>query len=235
MNRNLVFFSSNTNKSIWLGTFLLQGWPITSRNCANIRTTAWSGWYGDSHVNSSSPKKMAAISQTTFPSTFAWMDMIEFRWKFPWNLFLGVQLTISRHWFGYGLAPNRRHAITCTNADPFHWRVYAALGGCKLKVRRPRDHFIFNMGILILVSRYIYIETGPWSPMKVKSFSNPWRQSDICSQRVPVPLHGQHLHLQSFKTQHICNYARYWLRVSGVKSLNHVPGYLMADVHWCPV
>ena len=28
-----------------------------------------------------------------------------------------------------GLAPNRRQAITWTNTDPVHWRLYAALGG----------------------------------------------------------------------------------------------------------
>ena len=28
-----------------------------------------------------------------------------------------------------GLAPNRRQAIIWTNADPIHWRIYAALGG----------------------------------------------------------------------------------------------------------
>ena len=27
-----------------------------------------------------------------------------------------------------GLAPNRRQAIIWTNADPIHWRIYAALG-----------------------------------------------------------------------------------------------------------
>ena len=27
-----------------------------------------------------------------------------------------------------GLAPNRRRAIIWTNADPVHWRIYAALG-----------------------------------------------------------------------------------------------------------
>ena len=31
-----------------------------------------------------------------------------------------------------GLAPNRRQAITWTNADSIHWRIYAALGGDEL-------------------------------------------------------------------------------------------------------
>ena len=31
-----------------------------------------------------------------------------------------------------GLAPNRRQAIIWTNADPIHWRIYAALGQYEL-------------------------------------------------------------------------------------------------------
>ena len=34
---------------------------------------------------------------------------------------------------GNGLAPNRRQAITWTNAYADHWRIYAALGGDELK------------------------------------------------------------------------------------------------------
>ena len=33
---------------------------------------------------------------------------------------------------GNGLAPTRRQAITWTNTEPFHWRIYAALGGYAL-------------------------------------------------------------------------------------------------------
>ena len=33
---------------------------------------------------------------------------------------------------GNGLAPSRRQAIIWTNADPIHWRIYAALGGDEL-------------------------------------------------------------------------------------------------------
>ena len=31
-----------------------------------------------------------------------------------------------------GLAPNRWQAIIWANADPIHWRIYAALGGDEL-------------------------------------------------------------------------------------------------------
>ena len=43
--------------------------------------------------------KMDAISQTTISNAFSWMTMYEFWLRFHWTLFLGVQLTISQHWF----------------------------------------------------------------------------------------------------------------------------------------
>ena len=43
--------------------------------------------------------KMDAISQTTFSSAFSWMQMLVFRLKFHWSLFLRVHLTIFQHWF----------------------------------------------------------------------------------------------------------------------------------------
>ena len=43
--------------------------------------------------------KMAAVSQTTLRKAFSWMQMLEFRLRFHWSLFLRVQLTIIQHWF----------------------------------------------------------------------------------------------------------------------------------------
>ena len=43
--------------------------------------------------------EMAAIFQTTFSNAFSWMKMFEFRLRFHWILFPGVQLTIFKHWF----------------------------------------------------------------------------------------------------------------------------------------
>ena len=43
--------------------------------------------------------KMAAVSQTTLSNAFSWMNMLEFRLRFQWSLFLRVQLTIFQHWF----------------------------------------------------------------------------------------------------------------------------------------
>ena len=49
--------------------------------------------------NTSRPKKMAAISQTTFSNAFSEMKMYEFRLRFHLSLFLRLELTIYQHWF----------------------------------------------------------------------------------------------------------------------------------------
>ena len=45
-------------------------------------------------INTLRPIQKAAICQTTFWNAFSWMKMYEFRLKFHWSLFLGVQLYI---------------------------------------------------------------------------------------------------------------------------------------------
>ena len=40
--------------------------------------------------------------------------------------------------------------------------IFPGMGIPMLKIRQSQTHVIFNMGIPILVSRYLYIETGPW-------------------------------------------------------------------------
>ena len=75
--------------------------------------------------------KMATILADDIFKILFMMKMIEFRFKFHWNLFPGVQLIIWQH-SGNGLAPKRRQAITWNNADPVHRRIYAALGGDEL-------------------------------------------------------------------------------------------------------
>ena len=41
--------------------------------------------------------------------------------------------------------------------------AFPGMGILMLKIRRSRDRLIFNMGILILVSRHLCIETAPWT------------------------------------------------------------------------
>ena len=42
--------------------------------------------------------KIAAIFQTTFSKSFSYMNIVEFWFKFHWNVFPMVQLTIIQHW-----------------------------------------------------------------------------------------------------------------------------------------
>ena len=67
-----------------------------------------------------------------FSDAFSWMKRFVFWLKLYWSLFLRVQLTKSSIGSNNGLASNRRQAIIWTNADPVHWRIYAALGGDEL-------------------------------------------------------------------------------------------------------
>ena len=81
--------------------------------------------------------KMAAISQTTFSDAFSWMKMYEFRLRFHWSLFSGIELTISQHWFRWWLG-----AVQATSHFLNQWwlvyrRIYASLGLNELILIRP--------------------------------------------------------------------------------------------------
>ena len=76
-----------------------------------------------------SPQDMAVISQTTFPNAFSWMKFFfPFWFEFHRSFFQGFNLL----WINVGscnsLATNRWQAIIWTNADPVHWRIFAARG-----------------------------------------------------------------------------------------------------------
>ena len=96
--------------------YLNQCWPHLCYIHGLIELTYWGR------------DKMPDILQTTFSNAFSSMKMLEPLLKFHWNLFPGVQLTISHHWFRYGLVPVRRQAIIWTNDGLVHWRIYASLG-----------------------------------------------------------------------------------------------------------
>ena len=90
---------------------------------------------------------MDAISQTTFWSAFSWMNLLEFRLKFHWSLFLRVQLTISQHWFRWWLG-----AVQATSHYLKQWwldyrRIYASLGLNELMLSLRRAHQMTCLGI----------------------------------------------------------------------------------------
>ena len=90
--------------------------------------------------------------------------MIEFRFEFNQNLFSGVQLTISQQW-------SRRQAITWTNADLVHWRIYAAQGGDALT--KLLTHTAFNLPLLM---------KRCWEPFILDSIENAYVDESILLQ-----------------------------------------------------
>ena len=80
--------------------------------------------------------KMPPFWQTAMTNAFSWMKMIELLFEFHWNVFPGVQLTISKRCKGF--VPNKRQAIIGTIADPVRWGIYAAQWGDELKERYAR-------------------------------------------------------------------------------------------------
>ena len=115
-----ISFWSNRHCGFFTGVKLMQinncsddglppnrRWPKNwwARSCHIYASTIFSG------LTHWGQGQMAAIFQTTFSNAFPWMKLYEFRLKFHWILFPGVQLTIFQHWFRNGLAPARRQAI----------------------------------------------------------------------------------------------------------------------------
>ena len=86
----------------------------------------------------------------------------------PWKL-NGAICAMGSNWqqpgtsLDNGLALNRRQAIIWTNADPFHWRIYAALGGWWVKVgwgwwfkliKQPCRHCQMNFSLINIPWRF---------------------------------------------------------------------------------
>ena len=76
---------------LYLGQLLCLAFMVLNQNIQNNWSMPWllTHWGRD---------KMAAIIQT-FSNGFSWMKMYQFRLKFHWSLFLGVQLLIFQHRF----------------------------------------------------------------------------------------------------------------------------------------
>ena len=76
----------------------IKGHP---RKTVLLKVSGKSMWCNNEMIRLShwSRDKMAAIFQTTFSNAFSWIKMYEFRIRFHWNLFPGVQLTMFQNWF----------------------------------------------------------------------------------------------------------------------------------------
>ena len=117
-------------------------------------------------LTSSPLNKMTAISQMVWSGTFSWMKSFAFWLKFHRSLFSGSNWQWPSIGLDDGLAPYRRQAIICTNADQTHLRIYAALGGGGLIAflcgrcictwaRKVNFHYVYILYI------YIYIYPRP--------------------------------------------------------------------------
>ena len=70
---------------------------------------------------------MAAIFQTTFSSPFSWMKMLEFRFQFHWDLFLG------------GVIDNNSALVQVMAwRRTVYWHIYASLGEDELRAGRSQ-------------------------------------------------------------------------------------------------
>ena len=98
VGKNLLHVSNtitNNNKIVPMCTILgLYCWPVRWLEPHHFSI-------GKSHQSKviESRTKWQPFLQTTFSNPFSWMKMVGFRFKFHWNLFPEVQLTMNHHWF----------------------------------------------------------------------------------------------------------------------------------------
>ena len=110
--------------------------------------------------------KMDDISQTTFSNAFSWMKMFEYRLKFHWSLFLGVQLTISQHWFRKWLGADQATSHYLDQWWLDYWRIYASLGLNELtpllrnyNICAYINTSVSGVAYLYILSLYVHIST----------------------------------------------------------------------------
>ena len=96
-------------------------------------------------INSSPPGQYGRqFDRRPFSNAFPWMKMIEFRFNLHWIFPQDSNWQYASIGSGHGLAPNRRQAITWTNDDPVHWRIYASLGRNELTHWSRVTHICVN-------------------------------------------------------------------------------------------
>ena len=91
-----------------------------------------------------------AILQTTFSNAFSWMKMYEFRLRFHWNLFPGIQLTIFQHWFRWWLGADQATSHYLNQWWLFYWCIYASLG-----LNELRFLIIVNMSFCSMFPKWV--------------------------------------------------------------------------------
>ena len=85
-----------------------------------------------SKINASPWTKWLPFRRRYFQMHFREWKVLFFYQNFTEVCSLGSNWDLVSVGSGNGLAPKRRLVIIWTNADPVHWRIYAALGGYEL-------------------------------------------------------------------------------------------------------
>ena len=128
MRRDAFFFIIHKNRS------------KRKKNCASIRRE-------DLELTHLALDIMVAISQTKF-KCILWMKSVVFWLKFHWSLSLGVQMTISRHWFRQWIDAEQAtsHCLN-QNWPSLVTDVQAALGGRWVELTRSisyKDYYMIS-------------------------------------------------------------------------------------------
>ena len=150
--------------------------------------------------------------------------------QFRWSLFLLVQLTITR--LDNYLAPIRRQVIIWTNADPFHWRIYAALGVDELTMPVSR--------VKLILVRRSNLDNISWKYYRnsIVIHNKPlyytyilyiyiYKDRQMCQQRCPPP--PLSLSFSLSLSIYICMSVCVYVEINGA-------GYVFClSLRWCPL
>ena len=115
--------------------------------------------------------KIATISLMIYRNVFSLKKCLALWSNFHCSMFPGVQLTISQHVWGNGLAPNRRQVIAWTSVDQDVWCHMASLGHNNrslTEIGQLSAHVYGNVTRAILMTSSSVLSDPPGPPRKVR-------------------------------------------------------------------
>ena len=119
--------SQQSTTSMWrLLVFTSQRWRAVGVSLGSFESKCFLTHWGRD--------KMDAVSQATLSNAFSWTEMLEFRLRFHWILFLRVQLPIIQHLFRQWLGAGQVTSHYLNQWWLVYWRIYASLGRNELIV-----------------------------------------------------------------------------------------------------
>ena len=131
-------------------------WKIGSRNIANImpagcfwvsiwiiyfHPACWCLSILENKLNTLRQRQIGRHLKAIFSNAFSWMQMCEFRLRFPQRLFLRFELTIFQYWFRWWLRADQATSHYLNQWWLFKGRIYASPGFNDLNWRRLRTFY----------------------------------------------------------------------------------------------